>query len=102
MMGGVRGNENRVEGRVLCDYCSCAVDNGEARDIICDCGRPLGEHVLMKIEQIEAIWLQGISLTICGEDPSEYPAPGTLTLVVIREDKPHDPCDEDFMKEISS
>ena len=105
MMGGVRGNENRhIEDdgfRLLCDYCSVEVDSGLDRDIICnDCTRPLSAHVVMKIEQIEAIWAQGIALTTCGDVSSHDWEP--IGILVAMDDKPADPCDVDYMKEISS
>ena len=105
--GGVRGNENRypIEGgghRVLCDYCSVEIDDGLAQDISCRCGRPLSTHRLMHIDIIEANWAQGISLTICSGVAKEDPVPSSLSLVCMPNDKPDDPCDEDYMKEISS
>jgi hypothetical protein len=107
--GGVRGNENRypIEGggyRVLCDYCSVEVDRGLPQDFPCsDCTRPLGEHVLMHIDTVETNWVwMGISLTICSGVAIEHPVPSSLLLVRIPNDKPDDPCDEDFMKDISS
>ena len=104
LWGGVRGNENVIDGRVLCDYCSCAVDGGpEKKELVCfDCDLPISTHVLMKVEQIEAIWEQGISLEICGESSCNYPNPSKQTLVSLGEQGPDNPCDVDYMKEISS
>jgi hypothetical protein len=115
VMGGVRGNENRypdseqhrVEGyRILCDYCSVEIDNGLAKEIMCNyCERPWSAHVLMKIEQVEAIWEQGIYVRVCGSEiPFDSAASGhdKLVLVSMIDDKPDDPCDVDYMKEISS
>jgi hypothetical protein len=103
VMGGVRGNENRhPDGdryRVLCDYCSVEIDRGLARDIPChDCERPLSTHVMMPIAQVEAIWEQGIALTVCSEESFDS---RKLALVAL-DDKPSDPCNVDYMKEISS
>jgi len=56
----------------------------------------------MCIQQIEAAWEQGIGLSICGGEADEY-RPWQMILVLLDEDaKPEDPCDEDYMKEISS
>jgi hypothetical protein len=115
VMGGVRGNENRypdseqhrVEGyRILCDYCSVEIDNGLDREIMCNyCERPWSTHVLMPIAQVEAIWEQGIYVLVCGSEmPFDIAANGhdKLVLVSMIDDKPADPCDEEYMKEISS
>ena len=108
MMGGVRGNENRHPEhgggyRILCDYCSVEIDDDLDRDIPCkDCTRSLSPHVLMKIEQIKAIWEQGIALTVCSEESFDDPQSGKLALVALDDDKPADPCDTEYMKEISS
>ena len=108
LYGGAKGNENRypIEGggyRVLCDYCSVAVDRGEEAELICLCGHPIGgAHAVMTIQQIEAAWEQGIGLSICGGENNEY-TPSSRILVLLDEDaKPDNPCDEDYMKEISS
>ncbi len=104
LYGGVRGNENRhpegVGYRVLCDYCSVEVDRGLDRDIPChNCGRPLSKHVQMKISQVVEIWEQGIAILVCNEKPfDDMP----LALVSLDNDKPGNPCDEEYMKEISS
>ncbi len=105
--GGVRGNENRhpegVGYRVLCDYCSVEIDNGLDRDIPCkNCTRSLSTHVLMRVSQVEEIWEQGIALTVCSEDPFDDAQSGKLALVALDDGKPGNPCDEDYMKEISS
>ncbi len=102
MLGGVRGNENRVDGRVLCDYCSVAMDDGEDREMRCAyCSLPLSRHTLMRNKAVEAIWEQGIAIIVCGSD--SYIPPDGLALVIMEDEpEPDDPCDEDFMKEISS
>jgi hypothetical protein len=107
MLGGVRGNENRhPEGdgyRVLCDYCSVEIDNGMDREIMCNhCDRPWSAHVLMRVEQVEAIWEQGIYVNACSEAMPFDDIGGNLRLVSMIDDKPADPCDENFMKDISS
>ncbi len=100
--GGVRGNENRIDGRVLCDYCHVEVLIGRPAEIICGCGRPLGKsHRVVRMDQIEAMWEQGIILTICNGEANEYDK-RTGIVVAIDDPKPEDPCDEDFMKEIST
>ncbi len=108
MSRGVRGNENRhpegVGYRVLCDYCSVEVDSGLDRDIICEqCEKPWGAHVMMELDQVEAIWAQGIECAVCDQG-DDYPGihGGTLYLVSWDDGKPGNPCDEDYMKEISS
>jgi len=111
MMGGVRGNENRhplEDGgyRVLCDYCSVEVDAGLNRHIICEhCKLPWGQHVMMKLDQVEAIWERGIYVTVCSGEidwEAQTFAGHKLVLVRLDNDGPTDPCDEDYMKEISS
>ena len=70
-MGGVRGNENRhprEEGGyiVLCDYCSVEVDEGLGLEMPCgECTRPLGVHSLINTKSIEAIWREGIAVSVC-------------------------------------
>ncbi len=108
MMGGVRGNENRhpegVGYRVLCDYCSVEIDAGLDRDIICaGCDKPWSTHVMMELGQVEAIWKQGIELEVCDQrDDYEGIPEGTLYLMSLDDDRPGNPCDEEYMKEISS
>lgn len=107
MMGGVRGNENRypIEGggyRVLCDYCSVEIDDGLDREIICnDCGHPLSTHEIMKVAQVEAIWAAGLDLAVCS-DVSSHEWKSLGVLVHRGDDKPANPCDVDYMTEISS
>jgi hypothetical protein len=107
--GGVRGNENRYpvkggEYRLLCDYCSYAVDSGDGAELICDCGHPIGgAHAVMRIHQIEAAWEQGIGLSICGDPAHDYtPAQMILVLLEEKEAEPDNPCNKDWMTEISS
>jgi hypothetical protein len=56
----------------------------------------------MRIHQIEAAWEQGIGLSICGDQAHEY-TPAQMFVVLLEEEaEPDDPCDEDYMKEIST
>ena len=106
--GGVRGNENVIDGRVLCDYCSCEVDGTDERyDLRCsDCYRPLGEHTLVTIEEVENLWAEGIGISICHRQHLSSELPGMLLTWlgknIAAPGEPDDPCDDDFMKDISS
>ncbi len=101
--GGVRGNENVIDGRVLCDYCSVEIIGHDAQsdEIRCpDCERPISGHLLITIEELENLWENGSNAAICGGEPTEYPSPGTR--ILVSEETPDNPCDDDFMKAISS
>jgi len=105
--GGFLGNEIRhpVEGggyRLLCDYCDYAVGAGDG-EMICVCGNPVGSrHAVMRMKQIEEAWREGLALRMCGGDDGEY-GPQHLVLVLLDKDaEPDNPCDVDYMTEISS
>ncbi len=100
MFGGARGNENIINARTICDYCHVAIDNGES-EIICQfCRRPYDEHSVIDREMLETLWKEGINPVVCGEFSERYPNNPVLVSKELR--APENPCDEDFMKEIST
>jgi len=101
MFGGVRGNENIINDRTMCDYCHATIDSGES-EIICEfCRRPYDCHSVIDRAMLETLWKEGVNLTVCGEFSERYP---NNPVLISKEfgDAPENPCDEDFMKDISS
>jgi len=107
--GGVRGNENIYNNRHLCDYCSVDIDRGEPVNIPCRvCGVMLYAHKLMNRETAELCWANGIYLKVChggGAKVETGAWDDHLILVTTDHDipeRPDNPCDEDYVEEISS
>ena len=67
------------------------------------CNRPLERHFSLTAEDIEALEEAEITYTICGK---RYLYIGSATAKISRyawvNEPPEDPCDEDFMEEIST
>ena len=82
------------------------------------CGQPSAEHVYLSLEEIEKYRRMGSPVTLCEEDkagspnglPVERPENSAWLRVIGKHlglrcyihPPPGDPCDEDFMEEISS
>ena len=104
LLGGARGNENRIDGRVLCDYCTVAVERGRSDEIWCDCGRPISGHkVVLSTEEFMETWQEGHVASICGRgNPLDPPGNVSVPVLLWLNNRPESPCDEDFMREIST
>ncbi len=61
------------------------------------CGRERSKHVIIREEQLEEVWNQGILATICAHVNCDE-----VAVWVTRDIEPIDPCDQEFMEAISS
>jgi hypothetical protein len=61
------------------------------------CHRPRAQHVIVQKDQLEAIWQTGIVVTVCASL-----SPDERAIWVEKNIETEDPCDEDFMRDISS
>ncbi len=60
------------------------------------CKRLLAKHFVFSSKELGFLWEQGLVLTVCGKTRS-----GGVYVWVDPKGLPEDPCDEEFMMEIS-
>lgn len=102
-MGGVRGNENRIDGRVLCDYCHVDIMNGSTGEITClVCGHPFTHHKMMTMYELEAAMETDGDISVCDGPRGALSHEILGFLVLVEDDEPENPCDADYMLGISS
>ena len=58
---GVRGNENRVNGQIVCDYCYCKDKQAELAKTIAETGKRAEAAIQQLQEQRKVHWWQRLT-----------------------------------------